>query len=123
MAFTPISGVLATVSVGLNTYAFSKWSFHASCKTPDVTNFTSLGYRTILTGIIEGQIEVSGPYNAGGEGWTVGNAYAIVVSWNGSITLGFTGILTDLKGDQDVEDAGKISLTFKSTGAFTPSIV
>ena len=65
MAFTPLAGKDATVTVGMTTYAFKVAKVQVKSKLGDVTNFTSAGARAFIAGPFDAKLTLSGPLDGG----------------------------------------------------------
>ena len=122
-AFNPLTGKNASVSVGGSSMNFDKWSFATSSILPDVTNFGSGGNQALTTGVRKVDVALEGPYDEGNMAIAYDTLYTLSCSWNGSINLTASGYVSDLNSTQDVKDAGRIKVTFKSSGAFSVAIV
>jgi hypothetical protein len=120
MAF--YSGKNGSVAVGNTTYKFSDWSLNMDGNLPNVTNFSSSGCRENLDGINEADITLSGPYDAGNMAFARNTVYTLVLTVGSSITFSVPARSKGLNVTQKVEDAGRISATFQSTGTFTAAI-
>jgi len=121
MAF--YSGKNGSVAVGNTTYKFAEWNLNIDGNLPVVTNFSSSGCRENLDGIDEADITLSGPYDTGGMVFTRGNTYTLILTVGSTVSFTVTGRCKSLNPSQKVEDAGRASCTFQSTGNFTAALV
>jgi hypothetical protein len=125
MADNYISGKAGAVYISTTAYSFGKWKVTFKAGAPKITNFTTAGFQALLAGIISATISVSGPYNNGNMGFTVGNTYTFILYFDhaNTISLSVPVILTSIDSDDDVEGSPHITLTGESTGTFTAAIV
>ena len=123
MAFNPISGKTGSVLVGTVSYAFKKWTFNMKTNTPNVTNFNGGGYRQIVSGITQGQLQIEGPYDEGNMPLTAGNSYSFTLNWNSMVMLTCTAIISDMTPELDTDDAGRLKITAEVNGSFTAAVV
>jgi len=123
MAFNPISGKSGSVQIGTVSYAFKKWTFNMKTNTPNVTNFNGGGFRQIVSGITQGQLQIEGPYDQGNMPLVCGNSYSFTLTWTMGITLTCTAIISDMTPELDVEDAGRLKITAEVNGSFTAAVV
>jgi hypothetical protein len=119
MAF--LSGTTGYVKFGSTSYAFDKWSIDIEAGTPSVTNFSS-AYQALVTGVIKATINLSGPFNSTAMAVAAGSSYAIHLGMDTGVELTCTALIANLKMDNAVEDAPRISVTARSTGSFTASV-
>lgn len=116
-------GSVRTVNSSGFSFSFDTWELSSNAKLPDITNFTSGGYQALLSGIIDGTVTVSGPYNSGNMAFTAGLTYVWVLCFTDAIYLTCTAIIQTLKADDKVADAPRINIVAKSTGSFSAGIV
>lgn len=116
------SGSTGFVKLGSTAYAFGKWKIAMKSGTPNVTNFTSAGYRQLVAGIIQGTLTCSGPYNSGSMPLAMNTSYVWHLGMDTGIELSVTATLTGLEVDNDVEDAPRINITAEISGSFTSSV-
>ena len=123
MADNFIVGKSGSVKIGAVSYSFDKWkvSFHAVL--PVITNFTSGGYQALLSGLVDGTVTISGPYNNTNMGFTVGTTYTWLLNLTDAVGLSVPAIIESLEPDDAVADSPRISITAKSTGSFTAAIL
>lgn len=123
MAFNPLSGKNASVTIGMVTYAFDSWKATMSDGLPKVTNFTGGGKAQFVSGVQECEVTLSGPYDEGNQGFTLGTQYTLILGYTSMVNLTVPAILKKIEPDAKVEDAIRISLLFMVTGAFTAAII
>lgn len=121
MAFK--SGFSGYVLVGSTAYTFGKWKLAMKGGTPKTTNFTSGGYRTLVPGIIEGTITLSGPWNVGSTPLAVNSSYVFHLGLDTGVELVVTAQVSSIEPDNDVEGTPQVSVTAESNGAFVAAII
>jgi len=122
MAFNPLAGKAASVSIGTVSYAFDEWKATIKNGLSKVTNFTGAGFAQFIAGITDAKVTLSGPYDEGNMAFTVGNAYTLILGYTSMVTLSVPVLLESIEPDVKVEDAQRVSLSFQSTGSFTAAI-
>ena len=121
MAFNPLSGIGAATTVGGVTYAFGKWRLSFKSGLPKVNNFTSV-YQQLVVGLLSATLTLEGPYDGGNMPLTAGTSYVFVCKWSNAIILTVTALVESIDGSQDIEDAGRVTVTAQTSGSFTASI-
>jgi hypothetical protein len=119
MAF--FSGKSGSVSIGEVDYAFGKWSIDLDANLPKMNNFLS-GFQILVSGLISSKLTLSGPYDAGEMAFTAGNSYEFILAVSDTIAFTITYFVENIKIDDDIDDAARISLSGQSSGSFTPSV-
>lgn len=123
MAFAPLSGTLAIVTIaGINSgspLAFDKWTLEMSSGLPVVTNFTSAGFQTLTTGVQKGQITLEGPYDLAHMAIAFGTLYTVVLSLTSGSAISVPAYVESITPSQAVEDAARMRVVLKSSGTFT----
>ena len=121
MPFNPISGTSGSVTVGGATYAFGKWRLSLKAGLPKVNNFTSV-YQQLVVGLLSATLTLEGPYDGGNMPLTAGTSYVFVCKFSSTYTLTLTALVESIDPSQDIEDAGRVSVTAQTSGSFTASI-
>lgn len=122
MPFSPAPGRLAYVQDSFGRRAFKTWKYGGDTPAVKVNNFNS-DSQLVVPGVFSTKITISGPYDEGNMPYTMGDYYILTLGWSATADLTVTGLLTNIDGDQDVEDAGRVSLTFASNGQFDISVI
>lgn len=117
------SGVTGYVAVGAAIYPFGKWKSAMKGGTPKTTNFTTGGYQTVVPGVVESTITLSGPWNVGSMPLAINGVYVFHLGVDAGIELLVTAQVSGLEPDNDVEGTPSVSVTATSTGAFTAAII
>ncbi len=122
MAFNPISGCLASVTIGGNSMSFDEWKFSPKNNLSKVTNFNSSCFGVYIPGITEGEITLSGPYDESHMGFTAGNSGSITLAVGAfSVVVGVLVKSIDL--DVKVDDAARLSVSFQTSGTFNAFVL
>lgn len=122
MADNYLSGIQASVVIGVTSYSFSKWGLEIETNLPKVTNFTSQAFQALVKGVTKGTITLEGPYNQGNMPFTSGTSYTWILTWTTGISITVTALISRLAPDDDVEDAARIRIQAESNGVFTAAI-
>jgi hypothetical protein len=117
-----LSGTTGHVKIGSTSYAFDKWKLAIKAGAPNVTNFTSSGYKQIVSGVIAGTLTISGPYNQGSMAFSVNTTYTWLLGLDTGVELSVSAKLTSLEVDNNVEDSPRVSIGAETSGSFTSSI-
>lgn len=120
MAF--YSGTVGYVVLGSTTYSFGKWKLAIKAGAPKTTNYTSGGFQSVVPGVVQGDITVSGPWNVGSTPVAINGVYVFHLGLNTGVELVCTAQVTGIDPENDVEDTPKVSVTATSTGAFGAAI-
>ena len=123
MALNVLAGKSGYVNTGGASYSFDKWSAPMKTGLPKTTNFNSGGARTLVVGILEGDIDLEGPYDEGNMPFTVGSSYTFHLGYTTGVELVITAVVESITPTVSVEDAQKVSIKAKSNGTFTAVIV
>jgi hypothetical protein len=122
MSFNPLSGTQGSVKIGTTAFAFDEWKCSMKDGAPKVSNFTSGGKAQYISGMQDADITCSGPYDEGNQAFDLGTTYTLVLGYTSEVNLTVTDtLLVGIDMDVKVEDAQRVSLTFKG-GTFTASI-
>lgn len=121
MPFNPIGGPSGSVLIGGVAYAFGKWRLQMKGGLPRVNNFTS-AFQQLVAGLASATIQLDGPYDGGNMPLTLLTSYVFTLKYSASISIAVTALVGDITPSQDIEDAGRISVTAESSGPFTISI-
>jgi hypothetical protein len=117
-----LSGSTGFLKLGSTAYAFDKWKLSMKAGSPNVTNFTSAGYRQIVLGIISGSLTCSGPYNNGSMALVMNTSYVFHLGFDTGVELSVTATVTGIEVDNNVEDAPRINIAGEVSGSFTSSV-
>lgn len=121
MPFNPIGGPSGSVLVGGVAYAFGRWRFSIKGGLPRVNNFTS-AFQQLVAGLTSGTITLEGPYDGGNMPLAILTSYVFTLKYSNAITLAATALVGEINPSQDIEDAGRISVTAETSGTFTAAI-
>ncbi len=116
------SGKSGYVVVGNTPFGFGKWKHAMKGGTPKTTNFRTGGYQTVVPGVIESTITLSGPWDVGGMPIAINGVYVFHLGLDTGIELVVTAQVSGIEPDDDVEGTPNVSVTATSTGAFDASI-
>lgn len=122
MAFNPLSGIGASTTVGGVTYAFAKWKATMKGGQPKVNNFTSV-YQQLVAGLLSASLTLEGPYDGGNMPLSVNTSYVFQCKYANAYVLSFTALVETIDTSSDIEDAGRVSVTANTSGAFTAAII
>lgn len=123
MAFNPLSGFGASVTVAGNPMCFDTWTLDMKGNESDVTNFCGTGYKQWVPGIIEGTITLSGPLDEGNMNLEINGVYEIILFYSATVSLMVDNTLCNgIKIDTKVSDALRVSVTFLVNGVFSAII-
>lgn len=121
MSFNPISGIYGSVTVGSTPFALGKWKLSMKTNLPKVNNFTA-AFQLLVAGLTSATITASGPYDGGNMPLICGNEYSFTLAYNNTISFVVTAIVESIEPEDDIEDAGRVSITAQSNGVFTAAI-
>ena len=122
MPFNPLTGKSAVVTIGATDYAFDTIELPLDLKLPEVSNFTSVGYRQFVVGLASAEFKLSGPYDGGNMAFALGTTYSVVMKWSSSISNTVSAICKKIELKTNADDAARVTITFQSNGSFTTSI-
>jgi len=122
MAFNPLAGKDASVTVGMTTYNFKVTDVEMKSKLGDVTGYLSGGKRQFVDGPIDAKLTCRGSYDGGNMTFAVGSAYTLVVAYSLSINISIPTLCESIKLTADVENPDEVNIVFQSNGDFTASI-
>ncbi|HEY1191121.1 MAG TPA: hypothetical protein VGE74_26035 [Gemmata sp.] len=116
------SGKSGYVAVGDVPFAFGKWKLAMKAGTPKTTNFLSGGFQTVVPGVIEGTITLSGPWDVGNMPIGVNGVYPFHLGLDTGVELVVTAQVSGIDADNDVEGTPSVSVTATTTGSFSAAI-
>lgn len=119
MATNFLAGKAGYVKVGATSYSFGKWSFACKAGLVKVTNFNSGGQRQQVVGIIEGTLQMEGPYDQGNMPFVVGTGYTWILGYTTGIQITIYAIIESVEPAVDAEGAATLKITAQSD-ASTP---
>lgn len=122
-----LSGLTGAVKIGPSgaevPYSFGKWKVQMKTNLVKFSNFTTGGYKKVVSAITEGTITLECPvYNAGNMPLTAGNSYSMILNWTNAISFAGTARVETIEAGNDSEGAPTINVTAVIDGTFTPSI-
>jgi hypothetical protein len=145
-----LSGKQGSVSYNSNSYSFAEWRLAMKAILPKITNFTTAGFGAYIVGVFEAGITLSGPYNYGNMGFSLGGVlgtggaaatpgslslpnasntptapgpYQITLGFTSAINIVVQALIESIDIDNKVEDGPKITVSAKSTGSFQAAII
>lgn len=117
------SGTTGYVMVGSTPYAFGKWKSGMKGGAPKTTNFTTGGFQTVVPGVVESTITLSGPWNVGSMPLAINGVYVFHLGLDTGVELVVTAQVSGIEPENDVEGTPSVSVTATSTGSFTAAII
>lgn len=127
-------------------FSFNKWSASIKAILPEVTNFTTAGYQTLVSGIVSADLTLTAPINQGllnpaftqdgepvggppgigagssGTGFAVGSYYTFNLGFTSTLFLVVSALVTGLDVDEDVEGNPILNITAESDGSFAARV-
>lgn len=99
-----------------------QWNFRISCQSLDTTNFTTLGFKTVMPGLVSATFGASGPLDPTMTAlpvWAPG-AYAIIgLGVGGGYWLNADCMITSAAISTGVDKAADLDLQGETSGLFT----
>lgn len=117
-----VSGKSGSVQIGASLYAFGAWELEMAGDLPDVTTFSSNGYRENVDGVAEANLTLRGPYAPGSMPLVKGTVYTFSLNVSNSVSFSVPARVKSLRPSVDVKGAAQIQVVAESTGAFTAAI-
>ena len=118
-----VAGKIAYVQVGAALYAFSSWEAEITGDQPDVTTFSSQGFRENVDGVAEANLTLRGPYAPGSMPLTKGVVYNFTLGISPTVSYVVPARVKSIRPNVDVKGAAQVQVMAESTGVFTPSIL
>jgi hypothetical protein len=104
------AGKGGSISIGGASYPMDTWSISVDVDEVEVTNFQSLGNKSLIAGVQGGSVSASGPY--GGGTITAGTLANFTFGVGVGASLGtFQVLITSVKIDTSVKEKATIEVT------------
>lgn len=121
MPQNPFAGPSGYVQIGSTRIRFGKWKLTMEGTQPTVNNFES-AFQAIVGGLVKATLTFEGAYDGGNMPFTVNTQYTFICGMSASISYPIPAMVKTIEPSQDIDDAGRVTITAQSNGSFTAAI-
>ena len=122
MAFNPLAGIDASVTVGETEFAFSKWGISMKCVVVKANNFTTT-FQMVVGGLISATLSLEAEtYDEGNMPFSVGDFFTFILGYTSEVSLTVEILIETIEVTPDIENGQPVKISGPSNGEFSAAI-